>query len=193
MARVTSEMERGRRCHLSEYFSLVPPEGWEASISFENLPLRLVAYGKMLFQPAGVGDVFLKWQIANWLDGKPEWLIYQAILHQQGKPSLEEVRRLYSLLLRIPIDYVAEYSVTDHPALGRALIIDYNFANLDYKGRVMYVPSPTGPCDVQIVSYEGKEPEFSTYLIDALLCFDSCRQAQPYMLPLKAIFAGLAA
>lgn len=182
-----------RRCRLSEYFSLVPPEGWEASVNFEGMPMRLMAYGRLLFQPPGVDDVFLKWQIANWLDGRPEWLVFQAILSQQTRPTIEEVKRLYSLLLRIPIEYVAEYSVTDHPALGRALIIDYHFENLSYKGRVMYIPSPTGPCDVQIVSYEGKEPAFSTYLIDALQTLDSCRQSQPYMLPLKAIFAGLAA
>jgi len=185
--------ENSRRCHLSEYFSLVPPEGWEASVSFENMPMRLMAYGRLLFQPPGVDDIFLKWQIANWLDGQPEWLVFQAIISQRAKPTIEEVRRLYSVLLRIPIDYVAEYSVTDHPALGRALIIDYHFANLSYKGRVMYIPSPTGPCDVQIVSYEGREPSFSTHLIDVLQCFDSCRQSQPYMLPLKAIFSGVAA
>ena len=193
MTFATPKPENTRRCHLSEYFSLIPPEGWEASVSFENMPMRLMAYGRLLFQPANVNDVFLKWQIANWLDGQPEWLVFQSILSQRAKPTIEEVRRLYSLLLRIPIDYVAEYSVTEHPALGRALIIDYHFGNLSYKGRVMYIQSPTGPCDVQIVSYEGNEPNFSAYLIDALVSFDSCRQSQPYMLPLKAIFAGLAA
>lgn len=163
------------------------------SIGFDNLPLRLIAYGKMLFQPPGEKDVFLKWQIANWLDGQPEWHVFQGILRQRGKPNSGAVRRLYSLLLRIPVAYLAEYSVTDHPALGPALIIDYHLANLAYKGRVMYVPSPTGPCDVQILSYEGQEPAFSTYLIEALTSMDSCCQAQPYMLPLKAIFSGLIA
>src|SRR5262249_22212126 len=119
---------------LSEYFSLVPPAGWEESISFANLPLRLLAYGKILFQPPDQHDVFLKWQIANWLEGQAEWEIFEDVLHQRSKPPAEELNLLYSILLRIRIEFVADYSVVDHPGLGRSLIIDYNYTDWSYKG-----------------------------------------------------------
>lgn len=175
------------RIKLSEYFSMVPPPGWEASIAFDNLPLRLVAYGKLLFQPPGVKDVFLKWQIANWLEGEDEWDYFLDLLAHRGQPSGEELKRLYSLLLRIPIEHISEYSITIHAGLGPGLVLDYQFARMDSKGRVLYVPSPTGPSDIQIVSYEGREPNFSAHLIEALIAMDSSKQVRPFRLPLAFI------
>ena len=160
---------------LSEYFSLVPPAGWDIAVSFEGLPMRLLAYGRMAFRPAGSSDVFLKWQIVNWLEAHPEWDVFQDLIYQRGKPSADELSKLYAMLLRIPIGYIADYSVSNHPGLGRVLVIDYQYDDWNYKGRVMYTPSPTGLNDIQIVSYEGAEPEFSTYLIEALQALDSCQ------------------
>ena len=174
-----SEIKPAPRCHLSEHFSIVPPAGWEPKVSFSNLPLRLMAYGRLLFLPPGVGEVCLKWQIADWLEGQSEWEIFLDLLAFRSKPTTEQLNGLYSVLLRIPVEYVSEYSVTEYPGLGPALVIDYNLSQVPIKGRVMYVTSPTGPFDVQIVSYEGSEPIFSTYLIDALIAMDSCRQTRP--------------
>lgn len=188
MSVVTSEANFSFRCQLSEYFSMVPPADWVPRVSFSNLPLRLMAYGRLLFLPPGVGEVCLKWQITDWLEGQAEWDIFQNLLISRDKPSNEQLSSLYSILLRIPVDFVCEYSVTDYPGLGPALVIDYNLTNVPLKGRVMYVTSPTGPFDVQIVSYEGSEPMFSTFLIDALVAMDSCRLNRPLtILPSLAI------
>jgi hypothetical protein len=167
---------------LSEYFALTPPENWNSSASYDNLPVRLLAYGKVLFQPPDGTEVFLKWQIANWLEGQREFETFINILLHKRKPTQVELNSLYSTLLRIPIDFVADYAIMDHPGLGPTLLIDYNYTDWSYKGRVMYTQSPTAPRDVQIISYEGVEPGFSTYLIDALQCLDSCRTIKPKMI-----------
>jgi hypothetical protein len=174
---------------LSEYFALVPPADWKFSASFDNLPVRLLAYGKVLFQPADGAEVYLKWQIANWLEGQPELTTFLDLLWYNGKPSASEMSGLYAALLRIPMDFVADYAVIEHAGLGRALLIDYNYTDWSYKGRVMYTQSPTNRGDVQIISYEGVEPAFSTHLIEALLCLDSCRTLQPKFV-LQKLFAG---
>lgn len=179
MSSTLSEAHPSIRCQLSEHFSMVPPTGWVPKVSFSNLPLRLMAYGRLLFLPPGVGEVCLKWQITDWLEGQKEWGIFQDLLICREKPTADQLANLYSALLRIPVDFVCEYSVTDCNGLGPALVIDYNLTNVPIKGRVIYVPSPTGPFDVQIVSYEGTEPFFSTYLIDALIAMDSCKQDRP--------------
>src|SRR5688572_25216077 len=98
---LSSKPESPDAIQLSEYFSFLPPPGWLATASFDNLPLRLLAYGRITFQPPNVTDVFLKWQIANWLEEQPEWEIFDLMLKQKGKPSTDELNRLYSMLLRI--------------------------------------------------------------------------------------------
>jgi hypothetical protein len=183
------ENSLSQEMHLSEYFALVPPADWAVSASFDNMPVRLLAYGKVLFRPPDGSEVFLKWQIANWLEGQPEFTTFLNLLLHEGKPTPDELNSLYSTLLRIPIDFVADYAVIDHPGLRRTLLIDYNYVDWSYKGRVMYTQSPTAPGDVQIVSYEGVEPAFSTYLIDALECLESCKTLEPTFF-LQKLFAA---
>ncbi len=175
------------RVSLSEFFSMVPPPGWDVHVAFDGLPVRLLAYGKVLYQPPTPADVYLKWQITNWLEDQEEWETFDALISREREPTEDDLQRLYALLLRISVENVSEYGITVQVGLGPCLIMDYLLERFNYKGRIMYIPSPTGICDVQILSYEGGEPGFSTHLIDALMCMESCRQTRPHKLPLSFV------
>jgi len=161
---------------LSDFLGIVPPVGWAIAVEFDNLPFRLMGYGRIVFRPQGIDRVCLVWQLVNWLDGQPEWWFLKALLDRSVKLGSEAMERLYPKLIRIPVQFLTDFRIADHAGLGRVLTVDYDHPDLRSKGRILYGQSPTGDADLQMISYEGAEPSYSEHRLEAIEAILSLRR-----------------
>ncbi|HEY9871478.1 MAG TPA: hypothetical protein V6D08_20140 [Candidatus Obscuribacterales bacterium] len=133
-------------------------------------------YGHVTWQPPGVTDASLGWQIVNWLEGGPEWNVFQRLLSTTGEIDREDLRLLYPALIRIPIEFITECAVAPHPTFGPTLVVRYTYPEEGPCGIVLYAVSSTGENDLHMISYEGQQPSFSRYLNEAAASMSSIRR-----------------
>jgi len=170
---ISSDVAAPERVPLNDFISLVPPVGWEMGVRVTRSPHRTGLPPVITFIPYEDAEIALRGWGIDWLEGQPELQAFHELLAEPGEASLELIARLFPALVRIPIWFLTHAEVIHHAGLGRVLVIDYDRSDTWEKGRIVYAKSPSSEFDVQVISYEGIDPAFGAYVIDALVAIES--------------------
>jgi hypothetical protein len=165
----------GQPVSLGEGRSICPPSGWKASGVIADNPLRLQPGSRVVLYPEENPQASIAWRIESWLVGHPQADDFAMLLDHEGTPARFDLEDLAPLLIRVSLRTLTEARVVRHPGAGNVLALTYLDEESGWAGHVLYAPTLQIAGEVQILSYEGLQLPYLTYLEVAMASMNSFR------------------
>lgn len=156
--------------------SIRPPLGWIAEGFVNgNDTLRLRPASIVRWTPPGVDRLSISWSKSKvMLDPETRGHFDTLLRSPFGVIKIDQLQGLFPSLLRIPLFRITFASVSAFADSGPMLEVHYFIAELREAGIIFFAPSERFQAgEIQILSYEGREPVFSQNRPLAMKCLHS--------------------
>ncbi|HEY9871232.1 MAG TPA: hypothetical protein V6D08_18875 [Candidatus Obscuribacterales bacterium] len=168
----------GQPISLGEGRSICPPSGWKASGVIADNPLRLQPGSRVVLYPEEDPEASIAWRIESWLVGHPQADDFAMLLDHEGTPGRSDLESLSPSLIRLNLRSLTEARVVRHRGAGNVLALTYLDDDSGWAGYVLYAPTLQIAGEVQILSYEGLQVPYLSYLEPAMASINSFRDGR---------------
>jgi len=165
----------GDYVQLGEGRMIRPPQGWLVSGLVADNLLRLQPPSRVVFYPHERAGASLCWRRADWLIGKPASTVFLALLDLGGVLEKTDLEALVPDLIRLPLESINEGRIKILPGAGSVLAVTYLSTNSQWAGQVIYAPTHEVQGEVQLLSYEGEQVAYLSFLEPAMASIQSFR------------------
>ncbi len=168
---LTSEMSLGSGR------SIQPPDGWLKEGWITQSELWLEPKSRLRWCPPATQTVSLHWSLsATPLPAEVMKHLLESVARPPGWLSVDLLLPLSPALIRIPVRGITRATIVAYPDAVRMLGVEYVMQTESKVGLVFYAPTESSDQgEFEILAYEGKEPDYSTFWQAARSALESFR------------------
>lgn len=162
---MTADIKLANPVDLGAGRSIRPPEGWIQEGFVTDNPLWLKPKSRYSWHPRDVDSAILHWQLSEVeLPQKLVSAFIEILAGPVGWIAVDELKDLHPGLIRMSLADITRAKIFSLDGSEKLLGVEYFYPDSTEFGIVHYAPTAKFERgEVQILGYEGREPEYSQY------------------------------